>query len=220
MTVRIGRRRPRMAPERAGTPERRTGSRAGSSSLCPSESADRGEKVVFNHRDGHGQEFPPRNDDQVQSPRARPRRRIALAAAEDVADPALRAIARDRSAEAPRRNDAESIAFSIVGTAQHRHVFRRHTPPLILHRRKLCAGTQAVGGSEPERQILRRADRQPLATLGPAPFQDRATVLGPHPYEETVRAPAAAAIGLERALHWTPGWGVATPGETCIVTNR
>src|SRR6187401_2932686 len=50
-------------------------------------------------------------------------------------------------------------------------------------------------------RLLLRGNRQPLATLGPAPLQHDPAVLGAHAHEESVGPPAAAVIGLKRTLH-------------------
>lgn len=55
---------------------------------------------------------------------------------------------------------------------------------------------------------------QALAALGATPFQHRTAVLGPHPHQEAMGAPAAATIRLVRTLHVTPGRVLNHPGET------
>jgi hypothetical protein len=48
---------------------------------------------------------------------------------------------------------------------------------------------------------LRRRDGEALAALGAAALEHQAAILGGHPRQKTVSLPAAAAVGLESALH-------------------
>ena len=48
---------------------------------------------------------------------------------------------------------------------------------------------------------LRRGNRQALAPLGATPLQDQSPVLGAHPHEKAVSAPAPTPVRLERTLH-------------------
>jgi hypothetical protein len=81
---------------------------------------------------------------------------------------------------------------------------------MLLHRRELTADPEADGRRKLRGHMSRRrprvkslagADAQPLPALGTAALEHDAAILGPHPDEETMCAPSAAAVWLICALH-------------------
>lgn len=72
-----------------------------------------------------------------------------------------------------------------------------------------CDGIQETGAAGP----IGLRNGQALPPFGAAPLENDTAVLRAHPHEETVGAPTAAAIGLERALHGTPGRGRVVPAK-------
>ena len=56
-------------------------------------------------------------------------------------------------------------------------------------------------GTALRKPALRRGNRQTLAAFCAAPLENQPPILCAHPHEKTVRAPASAAIRLERTLH-------------------
>jgi hypothetical protein len=77
-------------------------------------------------------------------------------------------------------------------------------------------------GVEPQRgrrTSLPGRDGQAPAPLGAPTLEHNTPVLGMHPDEKPVGAPAMSAIRLIRTLHWTPERVVLDPEETQIVAE-
>ena len=132
------------------------------------------------------------------------------------AKPTLCAIARDRVAQSPGRDDSQSIRRTGIGLTEHSHQFRGDTPAALLHCGELMTRTEAGSRRKARRQILSSADGQALAAFGAPALEDDAPILTGHPHEKTVNATAAAAIGLKRTLHLLR---LPTGDETPILTH-
>ena len=95
-------------------------------------------KVSLDGRKRRLEQLASRDRDDVERPIAVPgiRRRPAP---EHFAQPALRAIAFDRTAEPSRRDDPHAVPLQRIRQAEQGHVARGDPPAALLHRDELMA---------------------------------------------------------------------------------
>ena len=118
-----------------------------------------------------------------------------------------RRLARLRATAPPTRRDAitprrsQSSAF---GSADERQEPRAHAASLRARRGRTPRGVAGGRADRTPGPCGRSRNGQPLAALGAAALEHDAAVLGAHPDEKPVRAPASAPIRLKRTFHGTP----------------
>jgi hypothetical protein len=105
-------------------------------------------KICSECGERHDRDCRPRDDDDVHGTAAildRTRRRLMP---EQLAEPALGAIAHDRATDTPRGDDPQPIARESVRLADHRQKLCAHSPTAILHCIELRARVKTNVGPE------------------------------------------------------------------------
>lgn len=121
----------------------------------------RDSKILFDRRDGCGDQLPAGNDDEIERAKSARGGRVRLLSPEDVAEHALGSIARDGIAHASRRDDAEAVTIERVGHGEQGQIPQRDAAASFLDRRELRANAQANRRGKSLRHAHHRARAAP-----------------------------------------------------------